>query len=378
MKAPRFRPRLEECEARDVPAQFLVNSDADLPDNNVGDGIAWTGQMLKGQQEVTLRAAIMELNASGPGPHQIYFSIPPRGRQIALTSALPEIQVSMAIEGGPGNKDRVIITRDTTTTGYTFFTVATGATTPKNIQVFFRDLTITDAIGALGDHGGAINNDAITHLQNVDLINNRAAHGGAIKNSRQMVILNCSLENNSTQGEGGEGGALWGVSDNSLTVITNTLFYANTATNAKGGAISLNHDARMQITDSVFLLNSGAQGGAIYSSVGHATQASLTIYGSYFGGNTSTAGGGAIFTSTTHTYVENTTFSANSSNFAGAFFARNCEVTFADCTFQNNTASGYGDTLVYAGIPGTLVWITLINCTGLTYDDFEEYIPPNP
>ena len=64
--ANRFRPVLECCEAREVPALFVVNSGGDLPDPNPGDGIASTGVMLpNGQAEVTLRAAIQEANALG-------------------------------------------------------------------------------------------------------------------------------------------------------------------------------------------------------------------------------------------------------------------------------------------------------------------------
>jgi CSLREA domain-containing protein len=54
---------------------FIVNSGADNPDNNTGDGKCFTGTTTFGVEDCTLRAAIQQANAN-PGPNTINFGIP--------------------------------------------------------------------------------------------------------------------------------------------------------------------------------------------------------------------------------------------------------------------------------------------------------------
>ena len=82
-----------------VPEPLVVNSTADNPDANPGDGQCKTGRVVNGQDECTLRAALMEANA-GSGLDTIRFNIPGGGQPvISVSTALPEITAPVVIDG---------------------------------------------------------------------------------------------------------------------------------------------------------------------------------------------------------------------------------------------------------------------------------------
>ena len=82
---------------------LVVNSLGDAPDTNPGDGIGDTGgAMINGNPECTLRAALMEANASGKAT-EIKFDIPDTeivdGRRIIRPmSPLPEIMTPVTLD----------------------------------------------------------------------------------------------------------------------------------------------------------------------------------------------------------------------------------------------------------------------------------------
>ena len=76
------------------PGLFVVNSLADSPDLNPGDGVPDAGN-----GTVTLRSAIQEANALS-GPHTIYFYIPSSGPfNIVPGSPLPTISDQVYLDG---------------------------------------------------------------------------------------------------------------------------------------------------------------------------------------------------------------------------------------------------------------------------------------
>lgn len=82
---------------------LVVNGKGDLNDLNPGDGICDVTTNLPGSQ-CSLRAAVQELNALGPDatPHRIEFDIAGTGPfTITLETELPEITVSVEIDGAP-------------------------------------------------------------------------------------------------------------------------------------------------------------------------------------------------------------------------------------------------------------------------------------
>ena len=150
----RFRFAAEQLEAREVPAAFTVNSGADLNDSNLGDGIAWTGNMIlnpitaRMQQEVTLRAAIQEANALGAQGHTIGFLPALMGgpSAVVLTHPMDDILVPVTIDGN--DKDQLAITRDTGQAGFEYFRVV------QDIEVAFKNMTIRDAVAPNMTNGG--------------------------------------------------------------------------------------------------------------------------------------------------------------------------------------------------------------------------------
>lgn len=84
-----------------VQATFVVNSDGTLPDSNLSDGIAWTGDKLKnGQLEVTLLAALQQANANGGAI--IEFDLPEGKRDIPLPSSVQYLLGGNVVIEGSG------------------------------------------------------------------------------------------------------------------------------------------------------------------------------------------------------------------------------------------------------------------------------------
>ena len=198
---------------------FRVNSTADLVDTNLTDDDAWTGNFLpNGEKEVTLRAAIMQINnMSVAGPYTINFAPLTAGgvaNSVILQSPMYDIRVPVVIDGI--SKNLLTITRDTTAAaGFHYFTVARTPGAPATIQVEFKNMTIRDADGrgVDVDRGGAIANSANLTLTNVNLYDNRANSGGALFNDTTGVLTlnNCVLVGNRTRAESPaiEGGAVF-------------------------------------------------------------------------------------------------------------------------------------------------------------------------
>src|SRR5215216_3994782 len=82
---------------------FVVNSNTDEPDANLGDGVCATAA-----NQCTLRAAIQEANAT-PGTDTINFNLGSGNPLIAPTSGLPFITGPVIINGATGGATRLII-----------------------------------------------------------------------------------------------------------------------------------------------------------------------------------------------------------------------------------------------------------------------------
>lgn len=369
------RLHIEQLEVREVPAAFIVNSPLDLADSAPGDGVAWTGAMLpNGQREVTLRAAIMEANASGIQIQQHTISCAPLiaagAASIILTQPMDEVRVPVVIDGG--NKNLLTIKRIQENL-FPYFSVATGPFTPKTIAVEFKNMTIRDAQGALmglGSTGGAINNAAALMLSHVNFLNNKSHEGGAIYNATTgMLTLNsCLLSENETIGAGGEGGAIR-ATGNSRTTIFNSHFSYNGSDGGKGGAISFNQQSQLSLNNTDLLYNYAAEGGAVYASVGNAEAIVFTMTGGYVYENYATLWGGALFLSTANARIDGTFFDSNSTAKGGAIYSKTNVLQLLNCNFFGNMATVLGPIVAYSGTLGDDVQITLVNCTNITQND---------
>lgn len=392
---------MEQCESRDVPATFYINSTGDAGDSNPNDQVAWTGNMVlfNGEmvREVTLRAAIEQANAmasTANDPHLITLELaevilnpgdppppPPPPRVVALTSPLPDIHQFVVIDGL--NRDLFKVTRDTTAAGFRFFSIASAPNTPA-IAVTFKNMTISDSGFTAGLQGGAFlvgtaPSTASLTLEQVTLSNNQANEGGAVyvDAGSELVLKNCLLDGNEAVGAGNEGGAVRITGTGQMRAYDST-FSNNKALGSKGGAISLNTSVQIVLTDTDLIANEAAEGGAVYASIGNANLTPVKMTGGVVACNTSTKFGGAFLLSTANAQFTGVNFTGNSSAAGGALFAKLCKVELFGCSFDGNTAA-QGPKVAYTGDLYDNVWIYIDNdCTGISNADRIKYVPPVP
>ncbi|MCB1629154.1 MAG: CSLREA domain-containing protein [Xanthomonadales bacterium] len=174
-------------------AEFVVNSTADAPDTNPGDG-ACTGFGLPPSARCTLRAAIMEANAQG-GTHLIGL---PQGEymldeagsneDLAVTGDL-DIRSDITIVNG--SAEFPVIRQDI---GDRFFDVHPGAHLKlQHIAMASGDVTATAV-----PLGGAVRiaNAGELLLERSYIYGSRAAKGGAIYSEGHLVITDSDLQYN--------------------------------------------------------------------------------------------------------------------------------------------------------------------------------------
>ena len=200
-------------------------------------------------------------------------------------------------------------------------------------------------------------------FDNVTFRNGDAGGGGdggaiEIENDSDVTISNSSFLNNSADDNGGAIDI-----DRGTLTINNTVFNGNAAGD-NGGAISTHSDSvTITITDSEFTNNSAVDdGGAIESYSG---DLNLTISGTEFTGNTAGDDGGAIDNDADGTIViEDSTFTDNEAGLTdgsgdgGAINNESGTVTITGSEFTNNTGDNGG--AVYAEGEGD---VTIIDTT---------------
>lgn len=139
--------------------------------------------------------------------------------------------------------------------------------------------------------GGTLNIDRCTFVENI-----AGDNGGAFE-ATSGALVNCSnstFDSNDAglaDTAGGDGGAIFVLNTGTLTTIENCTFSGNT-TPDQGGAIYNTSAASLIVLHSTFTLNSGGNGGGIFSS------ATLTLYQSIVAGNSSGATGDVSNTGT--------------------------------------------------------------------------------
>ncbi len=401
----RARLSLEQCEAREVHvagfgANFVVNSTADLSDANRSDGIASTGNMVmvRGAMvpEVTLRAAIEQANTIGgdlANPATISFAdlVSPAGggqpavtASVMLTQPIEDIRTFIVIDGI--GRDLLTVTRDTTATAFHYFSIATAQGSPT-CSATFKNMTIRDAVATnpqVSEKGAAIRNAAGLVLDSVKFVNNKAKEGGAVFTTGTLGVNNCVFEDNHAIGQGNDGGAI-DITAGQAT-ITGSTFTGNSADGGKGGAIAVNNaQTRLNVTDTDFSANWADNGGAIYSSIGH-EDTGLSITRGHFWCNWATSDAGAVYLSTTNARIDGVEFDGNYANNGGAIMSKTNRLLLLNSTFNANQASNAGNIVIYVGILGDTVRITLYKDptteadtnAGITAADLIQWMPPAP
>ncbi len=270
--------------------------------------------------DCSLRGAINLANTlSGTDTITFDSSVFATNQTITLTSTLPTVTTPMIING-PGE---ALLTVDGIDTFRVFY-ADTGS-----------DLTLTGMTVANGNVTGA--------------------GGGIYVDGASLTVSNATFSSNDATDNGG---AIALLNGGSATLTSCTL--SGNGSTQNGGAIALATGTSAQFTDCSLSGNTaGSAGGAIY------TGGTLTITGSTFTGNTTTAsGGGGIFvqglTTSVTTTVSSSTFTGNTAQtFGGGIAVVSGNVIIGDSTFNNNSGTNGG------GVEGqgANVSITIFNST---------------
>ncbi len=305
---------------------FVVDSLADDPDTDPGDGLCETGL-----GECTLRAAIMEAqSAAFPGPDTIDLS--GLSGTITLNNMLPFIESELVIIG-PEDADTLLIDGDYFSQH--FRVESTGALELISMHLTNGSskgnggsimnsgtLTLTGVIitnSSAGNDGGAIHGGAgsVTIIDGGSEIGrveqgNYASYGGGIAiNSGSLTVDNSAISYN-IAGSGGGGIDNW---SGSVTIRNGSIIEGNTTQGSgegdgQGGGVYNSSSASLQIEDSTLVGNSGRNGGGIYNNYSEATLVNTTVSGNLASGS----GGGIYEDSADSLYLYNVTITDNTAD----------------------------------------------------------------
>jgi hypothetical protein len=161
--------------------------------------------------------------------------------------------------------------------------------------------------------------------------------GGAISTAGTLNIQTSTLSNNSSTGPGA---AIYSASTATVSIVLSQLI-TNQAANF-AGAMYCSASVLITITNSTFFGNSSGTGG---SGAIAFTDTKAIISGCTFSGNTTLGAGGALVTNArigASIGIENSTFSGNTADFAGAFYAQAGTTDLRNVTITANSAHRAG------------------------------------
>lgn len=397
-----------DAHAAGFVTSVTIDDYSDAADFDPGDGVCDTDDSV-GDGPCTLRAAIQEANASGPGPHEIllddpsgdaYVHIPGAGEDLAATGDL-DIATEIRIQGTSANdRDDLPLIQMAGAADRVFHILPGGKLTISEVRVFGNNAVPTLALNGAGflnqgtleilgndpgghafsrdlsyfettGQGGTIFNDTDAEL----LIENRAFdttllfsessadEGGFLYNLGNAVIRGAQDAN----GESGSAVSLYGGEARSGAAIFNagtlntachTVITESQAEETGGGV----HNASSGVLDietTLIQSNSAEIGGGIYNN------GSATVGGSTDGcdstrivNNAATAsgtgmGGGGIF-NTAELFLEDLELSYNTAEIGGGFLQAQTDPvpstdTYGITQFHSNTSTLHGGGLAVAG-----------------------------
>lgn len=312
---------------------FAVNTTADTPDANPGDGIC-----ADANGRCSLRAAIMEVNAASSASATIrlqpgrYYALARvgAGEDAAATGDLDVLR-NVRIVGRGAIVDGLRADRA--------IDVMAGA------NVIVTDLTLLS--GAVVDgNGGAVRNAGRLVLDQVRIANSAAtgtgASGGAVMNAGgDLVITHCELIGNRSDRAGGAIEANGGI-----TALVASSFYANRtgAAPGNGGAFHLTGAGMVHVSECEFAGNVAArEGGALWNSSGGVMTVDRSwIYDNDADGSAADDGGGGLFNdggelTVTSSFIEGNAAIVGAGSGGGLFnndgilVVRDCEIAANSC-----------------------------------------------
>ncbi len=280
-----------------VPLTFTVNSPADVPDFNPGNGVCETAL---NNGVCTLRAAIQEANAhSGADTINLQSGVTYLLTQLDPT---PYLSSTLVISDpvtilGAGPASTVIDGNGGSLGGRVFYITGT---------VVISGVTIQHG-NSSNIAGGIFNNGRLT-LINSAIVSNTANGlndwGGGIFNSGPMTLINSTVMSNTTGGHNAFGG---GIFNQGPMIITNSTISGNTTPGSGGGIYNTAYTVTFK--SSTINGNTAANGGGIYKQFSPVIVLNSTISGNY-----STVNGGGIYASAGTTSLFNVTMTRNRAN----------------------------------------------------------------
>ena len=204
---------------------FNVNTFADYVDGTVGDGICDDGS-----GRCSLRAAIMEANASSPVnvtinvPAGTYNLTRAYGAEedASLWNDLDITNTGSTIITGTGTGQSVII--NASAIADRAFDVFSGA------KLYLNNLTITGGYSSVGGGGIRVNSGGTLNLDHVIITGNQSVYGGGIYNAGIITGTMVSITSNTVSGSNSSGGGIYltGNTNNSVT-LSRSLIAGNSA-----------------------------------------------------------------------------------------------------------------------------------------------------
>ena len=307
-RSGRFSPSqlLERLEDRTLlSATFVVNSTADAPDANPGDGIAAAAN-----GKTTLRSAVMEANAENQSS-AVQITLPAGNYKLTI----PEVAGDAAATGGLEVSSNIQIVG------------AGAASTTINAE------QLDSVFQVLPGASLTLTNVTITGGLSVG-----ASGGGVAVDSGTLILNNDVIASNQVTGSGDDFGGGGVFATNSSVTISGTTFRSNVSSTGSGGDL-LTVNSTVSVSSSKFKTNTGGEGGAISDLDG----SQMTVDGSTFSGNVSNSNGGGIDVEHATMELTNSTFTSNQApGDGGGLFNYAATTDLSNDTFKGNTAGGRG------------------------------------
>ncbi|GHU67482.1 hypothetical protein FACS189413_02300 [Bacteroidia bacterium] len=207
-----------------------------------------------------------------------------------------------------------------------------------NSQVIYDDCEFDNNTGT--NRGGVfyIAISAIVTIKNSRIHDNFASNSSSaiyIDNAGNTTIQASYINNNRTTTTGG---VIYQTNSGTLT-IQSTNFTGNASANTNNYVIDWNGDA-------LTLINCQIQNNTIAGLISRKATGTLSIDGSLFKGNSSTARGGGVYSLNQHTLIKNSAFINNSTSLQGGALSlamgnSNCSFKMINSTVAQNSSTGY-------------------------------------
>jgi CSLREA domain-containing protein len=297
-----------------APLTYIVNSPADVPDVNPGDGVCET---VAGNGVCTLRAAIQESNSGGFNddtivlqPNVTYlltragFDDKALNGDLDILGGLTIIGAASVVDGNGAavgervfdvhrcSRDAVDMVTNDCTFGEVFVKIsgitiqhggAGGIANQGHLTM--EDCIVTENtinhVGAFYPWGGGIANTGSLTVtgsvvsNNVSADDTHSAGGGIFSNGHAMTIDSTTISGNVVYGAPDEGGGIYSVGSGKV-IIKNSTVSGNSA--GLGGGIYMGGSDNVVVVNSTISGNSSSEdGGGIYFSAGTGGLYNVTI-----------------------------------------------------------------------------------------------------